>query len=136
MKETSLGAELRKLRKANRRTLDDVSRAVGISLSYLGDLETDEGRCPNPALLMKLLNALGARIEFERLYALGSRGRGAIEIPLAPDAPAVAELLACLAARLADGRLSAGRVVELTRVLRKPDRVKAAEPPPAEALNT
>jgi len=58
-----IGARIRELRKAHGRTLSDVAASVGISVSYLSQIERDVSRLPI-AVLKKIADALGVHMNW------------------------------------------------------------------------
>ena len=56
-----IGARIRELRKAHGRTLSDVAASVGISVSYLSQIERDVSRLPI-AVLKRIADALGVHM--------------------------------------------------------------------------
>jgi transcriptional regulator with XRE-family HTH domain len=58
-----IGARIRELRKAHGRTLADVAAAVGISVSYLSQIERDVSRLPI-SVLKQIADALGVHMNW------------------------------------------------------------------------
>ncbi|MFZ9629933.1 MAG: helix-turn-helix domain-containing protein [Ilumatobacteraceae bacterium] len=58
-----IGGRIRELRKAHGRTLHDVASAVGISVSYLSQIERDVSRLPI-GVLKKIADALGVHMNW------------------------------------------------------------------------
>ncbi|WP_042337994.1 helix-turn-helix domain-containing protein [Paraburkholderia ferrariae] len=72
-----VGEQIQRLRSERRMTLDDLSRAAGVSKSMLSEIERDKAN-PTIAVAWRLTNALGVKLD--SLFAA----------PKAPDAIAVA----------------------------------------------
>lgn len=72
-----VGEQIQRLRTERRMTLDDLSRAAGVSKSMLSEIERDKAN-PTIAVAWRLTNALGVKLD--SLFAA----------PKAPDAIAVA----------------------------------------------
>lgn len=58
-----IGGRIRELRKAHGRTLSDVASAVGISVSYLSQIERDVSRLPI-GVLKRIADALGVHMNW------------------------------------------------------------------------
>ena len=58
-----IGGRIRELRKAHGRTLQDVATTVGISVSYLSQIERDVSRLPI-GVLKKIADALGVHMNW------------------------------------------------------------------------
>src|SRR5471032_1481847 len=71
-----VGAQIQRLRSERRMTLDDLSRAAGVSKSMLSEIERDKAN-PTIAVAWRLTNALG--VSLDSLFAP----------PKAPEAIAV-----------------------------------------------
>ena len=61
--DAHIGGRIRELRKAHGRTLADVASAVGISVSYLSQIERDVSRLPI-AVLRQIADALGVHMNW------------------------------------------------------------------------
>jgi transcriptional regulator with XRE-family HTH domain len=61
--DAPIGGRIRELRKAQGRTLHDVASAVGISVSYLSQIERDVSRLPI-AMLKRIADALGVHMNW------------------------------------------------------------------------
>lgn len=68
----TLGEKLRARRKAQKRTLRQVAKEAGISVSYLCNLELMDNKSPSPAVCRRLAEAL--RVEPAELYELAAEG--------------------------------------------------------------
>ncbi len=70
-KAAPIGGRVRELRKAQGRTLQDVAGAVGISVSYLSQIERDVSRLPI-AVLKRIADELGVHMNW--FFHAGSEG--------------------------------------------------------------
>ncbi len=61
--DAPIGGRIRELRKAHGRTLQDVASAVGISVSYLSQIERDVSRLPI-AVLKQIADVLGVHMNW------------------------------------------------------------------------
>lgn len=61
--DTHIGGRIRELRKAHGRTLADVAAEVGISVSYLSQIERDVSRLPI-GVLKQIADALGVHMNW------------------------------------------------------------------------
>lgn len=61
---STLGAELRRLRRLKGDTLREVEEAIDISNAYLSQIETDKAKEPSPRILQKLAVYYGASYEY------------------------------------------------------------------------
>ena len=61
--DAPVGARIRELRKAHGRTLQDVASAIGISVSYLSQIERDVSRLPI-GVLKQIADALGVHMNW------------------------------------------------------------------------
>lgn len=66
-----IGSRIRELRKAHGRTLQDVASAVGISVSYLSQIERDVSRLPI-AVLKEIADTLGVHMNW--FFPTGQQG--------------------------------------------------------------
>ncbi len=69
--EAPIGGRVRELRKAHGRTLADVAAAVGISVSYLSQIERDVSRLPI-AVLKRIADELGVHMNW--FFHTGAQG--------------------------------------------------------------
>lgn len=72
-----VGATLQRLRLARKMTLDQLSRAAGVSKSMLSEIERDKAN-PTIAVAWRLANALG--IELNQLFAPSQRERETVRV--------------------------------------------------------
>jgi DNA-binding XRE family transcriptional regulator len=61
--DAPIGGRIRELRKAQGRTLNDVATSVGISVSYLSQIERDVSRLPI-GVLKRIADALGVHMNW------------------------------------------------------------------------
>lgn len=69
--DAQIGGRIRELRKAQGRTLQDVARAVGISVSYLSQIERDVSRLPI-GVLKRISDTLGVHMNW--FFHAGQQG--------------------------------------------------------------
>src|SRR5258706_2555750 len=69
--EVLIGSRIRELRKAQARTLQNVASAVGISVSYLSQIERDVSRLPI-SMLKQIADELGVHMNW--FFPAGERG--------------------------------------------------------------
>lgn len=72
-----VGATLQRLRLARKMTLEQLSRAAGVSKSMLSEIERDRAN-PTIAVAWRLANALG--LELNQLFAPGRRERETVRV--------------------------------------------------------
>lgn len=79
-----VGAHIQRLRNERKMTLEDLSRAAGVSKSMLSDIERDKAN-PTIAVTWRLTNALG--VNLDRLFASASHDADPIQVAGPHDIP-------------------------------------------------
>ena len=74
--EQTFGSELRKLRRANGKTLEDIADMWGVSIPHVSDIERGRRSPPARPLIMKLLTATDRMDLLDLFTDLSLRHRG------------------------------------------------------------
>lgn len=82
-----VGEQIQRLRNERKMTLDDLSRAAGVSKSMLSEIERDKAN-PTIAVAWRLTNALG--VSLDRLFAAQGREADPIDVAGPHDIPTLA----------------------------------------------
>jgi XRE family transcriptional regulator, regulator of sulfur utilization len=82
-----VGEQIQRLRNERKMTLDDLSRAAGVSKSMLSEIERDKAN-PTIAVAWRLTNALG--VSLDRLFAPSGRDAEPINVSGPHDIPTLA----------------------------------------------
>jgi len=92
----TFGEMLKTARKNAQKTLGEVARHIGVSVSYLSDIELGH-RAPPTDKIVKLSDFLGA--DAEVMLALAASKRGAFELAADQERPRAMQVAAALARR-------------------------------------
>jgi|GEM_PF-4667039 len=107
-KRVTFGSELRRLRRADSRkpSIVELAPIIGVTLSYLSDVERDAKAPPSPAKIYKLLEYLNVPHEYNRMVELASVTRKSIEFSLKELPDNGVRALMTLARRTESGDMS------------------------------
>lgn len=115
--KNQFGSELRRMRRAKGLSLVTLADAIGCSIVHMSDIERGHKNPPSPDKIAKLLKAVSATGELERMQALAILARRSIEIRVGNDSPSVTDMLVALARRCDEGSLDEGAAKKIRRIL-------------------
>lgn len=104
----TFGSELRRLRRNDPRKpgLAEMAEQIGVTVSYMSDVERDEKTPPSPAKIAQLLAYLNALHEYDRMVELASAVRKSVDFNLKGLPEAGVRALMSMARRSEEGRMT------------------------------
>lgn len=107
-KKQTFGSELRQLRRNHPQKpgLAELAKSIGVTVSYMSDVERDEKAPPSPAKIATLLNYLNVPNEYERMVLLASVSRKSLDFSLNDLPEAGLRALTSLARRSEEGSMT------------------------------
>jgi transcriptional regulator with XRE-family HTH domain len=114
------GDKVRALRMQKGLLMTDVCKAMGVSLSYMSEIETSHQRPPGTAKIKQLSQALKAESELPELLRLGQSAKHLVTLKLNlgnQSDPEVAEAIFNLVQAYTAGRINATVARRISRAL-------------------